>query len=124
MREEDNENTDKKEDRKPEKVRHRELVDKIAQNTRTESDDIGITMKALPFALIDSLTMEGDRVYIFNFGTFSVEKRTGKRDCLSASGKANSIKMTKRRDKLYIKFTPSKNFIPYSEQDIRDEKSK
>lgn len=123
MKEDTNKNIEKKEDRKPEKVRHRELVDKMAQNTRTPRDEVDMMMKALPFALIDSLTMEGDNVYIFNFGTFSVERRLGKRDCLSAGGKASNKEMTKRRDKLYIKFTPSRNFIPYSEQDIRDEKS-
>jgi nucleoid DNA-binding protein len=100
---------------KPEKKRHKELAEKISLNTRIKIEDVILILKALPFSLIDSLEIEGDKVYIENFGTFTVVIRKGKEDTLAAKRKR-----TKRRDKLVIKFSPSSNFITYKEQDIRD----
>ena len=101
--------------KRPEKIRHKELAEKISLNTRIKIDDVILMLKALPFSLIDSLEIEGDKVYIENLGTITVVTRKGKEDTLEAGGQR-----IKRRDKLVIKFSPSINFITYKEQDIKD----
>jgi nucleoid DNA-binding protein len=100
---------------RPEKTRHKELATKISQNTRLSIDDVILVLKALPFALIDSLEIESDKVFIENFGTFTARIRKGKEDTLNPDKKR-----VRRRDKLVIHFSPSKNFITYTEQDIRN----
>jgi len=101
--------------KRPEKIRHKGLAEKISLNTRIKIDDVILMLKALPFSLIDSLEIEGDKVYIENLGTVTVVTRKGKEDTLEAGGQR-----IKRRDKLVIKFSPSINFITYKEQDIKD----
>jgi len=104
---------------KSEKVRHEELAVKISQNTRLSKKDTMLMLQALPFALIDSLEIEGDKVHMDSLGTFTVTLRKGKVDNLKIIN-GERVK-TKRRDKLFIKFSPSSKFIPYSEQDLEDE---
>lgn len=102
-------------DKRPGKLRHRELSKKISRNTRIDKKDTDLMLEALPFALIDELQKEGDKVYIKNLGTFVVKLRKGKIDNLSG-------KPIKRRDKLVIRFEGARKFIPYSEQDLLDER--
>jgi len=88
------------------KLTHRELVKKIAQNTRMPEDTIDTFMKALQFAIVDAVENEGDCAYIKNIGKFEMKKRRGKVDKLSGAP-------IKREDKLYISFTPSKGLTSW-----------
>ena len=116
----------KNERTQPEKVRHRELAEKLSQNTGIKVDDAMLMLKALPFCLVDSLQVEGDKVMILNIGTWEVKSRAGKMDMLSSTtetvkGRETTVRhKIKRRDKTVITFHAAKNFIPYVEQEIRD----
>ncbi len=88
------------------KLTHRELIKKVAQNTRTSEHDVGIFMNALQFAIVDAIEEEGDCAYVKNIGKFEMKKRKGKIDNLTG-------KKILREDKLYISFSPSEGLTSW-----------
>ncbi len=83
------------------KVNHSALVEKVAQNSRFESNDVAHMMKALQFSILDALQTQGDIVYLQGIGKFELVLRKGKMDNLTGVPR-----MT--RDKLTVQFSPSK----------------
>lgn len=88
------------------KLTHRELIRKVAQNTRATEKEISVFMQALQFAIVDAVEKEGDCVYIKNIGKFEMKTRRGKMDKLSGEPVVRS-------DKQYISFSPSKGLTSW-----------
>lgn len=83
------------------KLTHRELVKKIAQNSRLSEDTVNKVLKALHFSITDAIEKEGDVVYLQNIGSFTLKRRKGKVDTLTGEPRITD-------DKMYISFKPSR----------------
>lgn len=77
------------------------LIEKIAQNTRQETDEVKKTLDAMTFAIADTLQDIGSKVIIKNIGTFELKERKARNIILNN-------RLIETEDGVFVKFTPSK----------------